>query len=89
MINLARGKIFKLKDLLAGLKSGHVKGVCLDVFPYEPPLSCPEDYKQLYDELFALENVVLSPHIGGWTIESKKKISEIIIQKLTSVLKTA
>ena len=82
IINLSRGKILNLKDLLAGLKSGRIKGACLDVFPFEPPSSCPEESKYLFDELFSLENVVLSPHVGGWTVESKKKISEIIIEKL-------
>jgi len=82
IINASRGKVVNLKALLGGLRSGHLKGACLDVLPYEPPASGLDDFKILFDELCSLENVVLSPHIAGWTVESKKKISEIIIDKL-------
>jgi D-3-phosphoglycerate dehydrogenase / 2-oxoglutarate reductase len=82
LINVSRGKVVELNALLGGLKSGHLKGACLDVFPFEPPSSAPEEFKVLFDELCSLENVVLSPHVAGWTVESKKKISETIIEKL-------
>lgn len=85
LINVSRGKIVEIKALLDGLKSGQLKGACLDVFPYEPPSSAPEDFKVLFDELCLLENVVLSPHVAGWTVESKKKISETILEKLKRI----
>lgn len=85
LINVSRGKVVEISALLDGLKSGHLKGVCLDVFPFEPPSSAPEDFKVLFNELCSLENVVLSPHVAGWTIESKKKISETILEKLKRI----
>ncbi|MFZ1676019.1 MAG: NAD(P)-dependent oxidoreductase [Saprospiraceae bacterium] len=85
LINVSRGKVVELRALLGGLKSGHLKGACLDVFPFEPPSSAPEDFKVLFDELCSLENVVLSPHVAGWTVESKKKISETILKKLKRI----
>ncbi len=85
LINVSRGKVVEIGALLDGLKSGHLKGACLDVFPFEPPSSAPEDFKILFDKLCSLENVVLSPHVAGWTVESKKKISETIIEKLKRI----
>ncbi|HZV68010.1 MAG TPA: NAD(P)-dependent oxidoreductase [Saprospiraceae bacterium] len=88
MINVSRGKVVKLKALVDALRSGYIKGACLDVLPYEPPASGPDEFKILFEELCAFENVVLSPHIAGWTMESKKKISEIIIGKLKEMSRT-
>ena len=85
IINASRGKVVNLKALLDGLKSGYVKGACLDVLPYEPPVSGPEEYKNLFAELCTFENVVLSPHVAGWTIESKRKIAEVLLKKISAV----
>lgn len=85
LINVSRGKVVELSALLSGLKSGHLKGACLDVFPYEPPSSAPDDFIFLFAELCSLENIVLSPHVAGWTVESKKKISETILEKLKRI----
>ncbi len=82
IINVSRGKIVNLKALLGGLRSGQLKGACLDVLPYEPPASGPDDFNILFDELCALENVVLSPHVAGWSIESKRKIAEVLLAKI-------
>ncbi|MDQ3018189.1 MAG: hypothetical protein M3R25_15870 [Bacteroidota bacterium] len=87
LINTSRGKVADMEAILQNLKSGHLKGACLDVLPFEPPSSGPEAYIQVINELFEMDNVVLSPHIAGWTVESKKKISETIITKLGSWLK--
>ncbi len=73
-------------DLLAQLKSGHVFGACLDVFENEKVDTLNAEERKLYEELYALENVVLTPHIAGWTVESKRKISEVLLQKIGSVI---
>lgn len=85
LINTARGRHVKISDLLAGLASAKVLGACLDVLEYEmnsfEKLSSsylPEDFKKLA----ASEQVVLSPHVAGWTIESYKKLSLYLAEKI-------
>ncbi|MEO6131390.1 MAG: NAD(P)-dependent oxidoreductase [Saprospiraceae bacterium] len=87
IINVSRGKVVKMDDLLSGLRSGQIRGACLDVLPYEPPSAGPQEFQIIFDELCSMENVVLSPHVAGWTVESKKKIAEIILAKLTELVR--
>src|SRR4029079_1241435 len=84
VINTSRGKVIDMKSLLRALKSGQVKGACLDVLPYEPPAKGPEEDQRLFLELSNYENVVLSPHIAGWTVESKRKIATVLLDKIQS-----
>jgi D-3-phosphoglycerate dehydrogenase len=86
IINTSRGEIVKTEDLLKGLEEGLLKGACLDVFENEKPQNFSEVEKELYSRLYALENVILSPHIAGWTKESKKKIASTLIQKINKHL---
>lgn len=82
LINTSRGKVVDLVAVVNALKSGHLGGACLDVLPFEPPGTGPAEYQAIVKELASLDNVVMSPHIAGWTVESKRKISEVLIQKL-------
>ncbi len=82
LINTSRGKNINLRDVLLGLKSVQIAGACLDVLPYEPPQSGPEDFKILFEELCAMDNTVLSSHVAGWTVESKRKIAEVLLKKI-------
>jgi D-3-phosphoglycerate dehydrogenase len=88
-INTSRGHVIKTTDLIAGLSSGDIGGACLDVFENEKPNSCSEEEHQLYDRLFSFENIVVSPHIAGWTIESKRRLADILLNKIRKVLKQA
>ena len=85
-INTSRGKIVDLRALADTLHSGQVAGACLDVFPYEPPGNGPDTFKQTFREICVSDRVVLSPHVAGWTIESKKKIAHILLQKINSLV---
>lgn len=85
IVNTSRGKILDLQALFDALKSNHIKGVCLDVFPVEPPSQGTDSYRDLMDRLYVMKNVVLSPHIAGWTVESKSKIAEVLLGKLSVV----
>lgn len=85
LVNTARGKCVNTNDLVEGLKSGKVRGACLDVFEYETSsfetlnladLPAPMQY------LINAPNVVLSPHIGGWTHESYYKLSSYLGEKI-------
>jgi D-3-phosphoglycerate dehydrogenase len=90
LINTARGKCLNTGDLVNALKSGKVKGACLDVIEYESvsfenldTSSLPEPMQYLIKS----EKVILSPHIAGWTHESNYKISKTIAEKMIKVLK--
>jgi len=82
LINTSRGKVVDMKALLKALKSGHLSGACLDVLPNEPPMQSPDEQQRLFLELANYEQVVLSPHIAGWTLESKRKIAEVLLSKI-------
>ena len=78
LVNTSRGPVVDQRALLRALREGEIAGAGLDVFEVEPP----EDA-----EFLALENIVLSPHIGAATHEALKKMTlqaaEIIIEKLS------
>ncbi len=84
IINTSRGKILNLADLVESLESGIVSGACLDVFENEKPHTFSDKERVLYQRLYKMENVVLTPHIAGWTKESKKKIASTLINKINS-----
>lgn len=87
VINTSRGKILKTDDLLRSLESGKVKGACLDVLEYEG-LSFEnlnsKNLPQGFVKLVNRKDVILSPHIAGWTHESNIKLSEVLAGKIIS-----
>lgn len=93
-INTARGKCVKTDDLVEALKSGKVKGACLDVLEYEKisfegiAASDPDSYQgpEPMRYLVDSDKVILSPHIAGWTHESNYKMSRMIAEKMIAVL---
>ncbi len=82
LINTSRGNVVNTDDLIAELKSGKMSGACLDVFENEKPRTFTERENEMYKELYTYENVILSPHVAGWTHESKRKMAETLIQKI-------
>lgn len=82
LINTARGKNVRTEDLVEALESGQMGGACLDVFENEKPHTFTEAEKAWYERLHRLENVVLSPHVAGWTHESKRLLAEILLEKV-------
>jgi D-3-phosphoglycerate dehydrogenase len=86
LINTARGKSVVTKDLVMALKSGKILGAGLDVLEYEKSsfenLFSKNLMPDAFQYLIAAENVLLSPHVGGWTQESKKKLAQIIVAKI-------
>lgn len=87
-INSSRGKIVHTKSLLENLGSGWLKGACLDVFENEKPDSFNDSEREEFMALSLLDNVVLSPHIAGWTVESKIKIAQTVLDKLDILTKS-
>lgn len=85
IVNTSRGKAIEFPALLEGLASGHIGGACLDVFPNEKTNTYTSDERRSYAQLASYHNVVLSPHVAGWTIESKKALAEIVLNKVKSI----
>ena len=88
-INTARGKSVVTQDLVAALKSGKILGAGLDVLEYEK--SSFEDMftstmPEAFQYLIGADNVLLTPHIAGWTIESKEKLAQTIVDKIKNFL---
>lgn len=82
LINTSRGQCIKTSDLILGIKTGKILGACLDVNENES--NSFENFKQdsYLDFLKKSEKVILTPHIAGWTFESKLKLSQIILKKI-------
>jgi D-3-phosphoglycerate dehydrogenase len=85
IINTARGKVLNTADLVKNMRSGKVKGACLDVLEYEAVSFEHIDASQLpepFQYLVSSDKVVLSPHIAGWTHESNEKIALALAHKI-------
>lgn len=86
LLNTARGKAVHTADLVTALESGKVRGAALDVLEYEKSsfenMFADETLPQPLQYLIQSEKVLLSPHIAGWTIESKEKLAQTIIDKI-------
>lgn len=85
MVNTSRGKVIKTLDLLSALEVGKIGGACLDVFENEKPNSYALSERSMYSTLFSYENVVVSPHIAGWTKESLQLIARICLDKIKAI----
>ena len=82
-INTARGNNVKTSDLVEEIRSGKIKGACLDVLEYEKPSfeNLETENKDL-EFLLQSEKVIVTPHIAGWTHQSKEKLAQIIVDKI-------
>jgi D-3-phosphoglycerate dehydrogenase / 2-oxoglutarate reductase len=93
LINTARGKSVVTKDLVEALHSGKILGAGLDVLEYEKS-SFEEMFKsnvnsngvenlpEAFQYLIKTNNVLLTPHVAGWTVESKVKLAQTIVDKI-------
>ena len=82
-INTARGKNLKTSALVNALKSGKIKGACLDVLEYEKTsFENLETKNEDLEYLLNSEKAIITPHIAGWTHESKKKLAQVIVDKI-------
>lgn len=89
LANAARGKCLNTHDLLDALDSGKVRGAALDVLEFESlSFENTDAQSETLQRLFNHENVVLSPHIAGWTHESNIKMARGLADKMIQVLKS-
>jgi D-3-phosphoglycerate dehydrogenase len=86
LLNTARGRSVITKDLVLALESGQILGAGLDVLEYEnnsfENLFTKNDTPQALQQLMQSKQVILSPHVAGWTVESHQKLAQIIIDKI-------
>ncbi|MHA7942269.1 2-hydroxyacid dehydrogenase [Formosa sp. 3Alg 14/1] len=84
--NTARGKSVVTTDLVAALQSKQILGAGLDVLEYEKTsfenLFTADQMPKAFQYLIEAENVLLTPHVAGWTIESKEKLAQTIVDKI-------
>ncbi len=76
-VNLSRGFVVNIEALVAALESGHIAGAAIDVYPEEPISNGP-----FITALQGMENVILTPHIGGSTEEAQRDIASFVPNKI-------
>lgn len=89
LINTARGSAVETADLVDALKSGKILGACLDVLEYEKSSfenffeneTLPKPFQYLIES----DQVLLSPHVAGWTVESHLKLAQTIADKVEAL----
>jgi len=84
LLNLSRGKVVDLDALHKMLEYGHLAGAAVDVFPYEPA----GNDEKFTSPLQHLPNVILTPHIGGSTLEAQENIANYVSDKMANFIKT-
>jgi len=85
IINTSRGQVVDTKALVEGLQSRQISGACLDVFENEKPHTYSEIERNTHNSLFSMANVVVSPHIAGWTHQSLEGISDVLLNRISQL----
>ena len=78
LINASRGTVVDIDALVAALRSQHLAGAALDVFPHEPKTA----EEEFVSALRGMDNVILTPHVGGSTAEAQQNIGTEVAEKL-------
>jgi len=86
LINTSRGQCIKTTDLLDAMQNGKVLGACLDVLEYEKTSFEKLENSVDFQRLIKSKKVILSPHVAGWTKESKLKLAQVLLEKIKSII---
>ena len=89
LVNTSRGQILKTADLVQKIESGNVLGACLDVLEFEKfsfEAIRNDELPDAFRKLIELDQVILSPHIAGWTYESNLKMANVIADKVAELI---
>jgi len=86
LVNTSRGPVLPLSGLIQLLDTGKIMGAALDVLENEKLKSYNNTEKIVFNNLISRKNVVLTPHVGGWSFESYKRINDVLIQKIASFI---
>ncbi len=81
LVNLSRGFVVDIKALVSALKSGKIAGAAIDVYPEEPRKN-----GEFFSELIGLDNVILTPHVGGSTEEAQRDIADFVPNKIMAYI---
>ena len=89
LLNTARGSAVITADLVKALQSGKILGAGLDVLEYEKTsfenFFSDENIPEVFQYLIDADNLLLSPHIAGWTVESHEKLAQTIVDKIKDI----
>ncbi len=85
IVNTSRGKIIDTDALIEGLDSGKIVGAALDVLENEKIKILDDKQKKQYKNILNRENVIVTPHIAGWTFESKFKIAKAVYDNINNL----
>ncbi|SNR32528.1 MULTISPECIES: NAD(P)-dependent oxidoreductase [Hymenobacter] len=86
LLNTARGEVLNHAALVEGLQNGQVRGAALDVLENEKLATLLPEQQARFDYLRAAPNVVLTPHVGGWSFQSYARINEVLARKIREFL---
>lgn len=86
LLNTSRGEVADLQAILKGLQTGKILAAGLDVLENEKLDMLSQEQERVFQELLKSPNVLITPHVAGWTQESYKKISEVLAQKIEQIL---
>lgn len=86
IINTSRGQILSLEAAIKALNSETISGLALDVFEFEKRDFSVESARGMMRELARHPMVIVSPHVAGWTIESYKKLSLVLLEKIETLV---
>lgn len=87
-INTARGKIVNTGDLLDALDTGKILGACLDVLEFESSSFQQIGHaSEILHRAHQHPNILFTPHVAGWTVESKRKLAEVLADKIIKDVK--
>ncbi|MES2619277.1 MAG: NAD(P)-dependent oxidoreductase [Bacteroidota bacterium] len=84
-VNMSRGKVLRTEDMLRSIQQGKIISAALDVLENEKLHTLSPEEKKVFDALIADKRVLLSPHVAGWTHESKRKIAETLLSKIRKI----
>ncbi|MCS7077899.1 MAG: phosphoglycerate dehydrogenase [Bacteroidia bacterium] len=85
LLNMARGKIAVLEDVLKGLEIGKIAALGLDVLPNEDFATYSDREKEVLQKIASFSNAILTPHIAGWSYSSKVRLSEVLAYKILKI----
>jgi D-3-phosphoglycerate dehydrogenase len=87
LLNLSRGSVVKILDIIFGLKEGKILGASLDVLPNEDILNLSSEEQKELNYLSENEDVIVTPHVGGLTADSYKLLAEVLAEKINNWIK--